>query len=122
MNGASNNLRLRPLRYGLAWLGRCLGPTRGGQGTGEDDRKSPPECAMQSRQKHSILSLHKLVVKSRKGFRKSSGGTQNVNARFHSCAHWRNSCFSSQSRNECNSIADTQARICGRAAASGKTL
>jgi hypothetical protein len=36
-----------------------LGPTRGGYSAGEDDGKSSPECALQSRQKHSILSLLK---------------------------------------------------------------
>jgi hypothetical protein len=35
---------------------------------------------MQSRQKHSILSLHKLMVKR---LPESSDGTQNVSAGFH---------------------------------------
>ena len=59
-------LRFRALRHGLSRLGRSLGPTRGSQSTGENDRKSPPEGALQSRQKHSILSLHKLIVKNTK--------------------------------------------------------
>jgi hypothetical protein len=33
------------------------------------------------------------MVKNAKGFWKSSGGTENMDARFHFCAHWRYSAF-----------------------------
>jgi len=54
-----------------------LGPTRGGYSAGEDDGKSSPECALQSRQKHSILSLLNLISDNEdvKGYWKSSDGT-----------------------------------------------
>ena len=56
----------RAIRRGLSRRGCGLGPTRGDQSTGENDRKSPPDGAMQSRQKHSILSLQKLMVKTQR--------------------------------------------------------
>ena len=59
-------LRFWALRRRLIGLGRGLGPGGGGQGTGQDDRKSPPEGTLQCRQKHSILSLQKLMMKSAK--------------------------------------------------------
>ena len=59
-------LRSRAVGHGGSRLGRSLGPARGGQSTGEDDRKSPPEGALQSRQKHSILSLLNLIMKTQR--------------------------------------------------------
>jgi hypothetical protein len=50
----------------LIGLGGILGPGGGSQSTGQDNRKSPPEGTLQYRQKHSILSLHKLMMKSTK--------------------------------------------------------
>ena len=90
---------------GPSGLGCGLGPARGSQSTGQNDRKSPPEGALQCRQKHSILSLHKPDDEERKDFWKSSDGTQTTDARFHFCTHRRYFCFSSRgAKLRCNIV------------------